>query len=257
MYLTFTVDVNGINVARSDGKPLEDYSDKQFYKDVIGGKAVAWQTLIDKTSKKTSLFLAVPIRNNDKIIGAMSSLMRIDDLSRQIVTWEGGDTGFAFLADEKGRILAHPIDEHISKQKGLSRHPLITAFKNGQRGSIFFTDKVGRSFLGHVRKTTYGWAIARQQEEKEAYYILGLVLSFTYLLLGITIVFVFVIAWFSGRTMSRPIIDLTNAANRISIGELDTEIKTKRKDEIGDLAEAISRMQDSLRISIEKLRREQ
>jgi HAMP domain-containing protein len=33
------------------------------------------------------------------------------------------------------------------------------------------------------------------------------------------------------------------------------EVKTTSKDEIGELAEAISRMQDSIRLSIERLRR--
>jgi HAMP domain-containing protein len=48
---------------------------------------------------------------------------------------------------------------------------------------------------------------------------------------------------------------LTDVADRISVGELDAEIKIKSKDELGDLAEAISRMQDSIRLSIERLRR--
>jgi HAMP domain-containing protein len=44
-------------------------------------------------------------------------------------------------------------------------------------------------------------------------------------------------------------------AERISVGEMDAEIKIKSRDEIGDLAEAISRMQESIRLSIERLRR--
>jgi HAMP domain-containing protein len=48
---------------------------------------------------------------------------------------------------------------------------------------------------------------------------------------------------------------LTDVADRISIGELGMEVKTTSKDEIGELAEAIARMQDSIRLSIERLRR--
>lgn len=48
---------------------------------------------------------------------------------------------------------------------------------------------------------------------------------------------------------------LTDAADRISVGELDAEIIITSNDEIGNLAEAISRMQDSLRFSMERLRR--
>lgn len=58
-----------------------------------------------------------------------------------------------------------------------------------------------------------------------------------------------------GHRLSKNIGTLTDAADRISVGELDVVIDVKSKDEIGALAEAISRMQDSLRFSIERLRR--
>ncbi len=58
-----------------------------------------------------------------------------------------------------------------------------------------------------------------------------------------------------GYSLSRNIGKLTDAADRISIGELDVSIKIASKDEIGALADAIIRMQDSLRFSIERLRK--
>ena len=255
MYLVYTIDINGMNVARSDGKPLGNYSDKKYYKDIVGGKPVAWQTHIGKASGKSVLVLAVPIKREDKIVGVMANAMNIDDASKRIITWGGNGTGFAFIADEKGLPLAQSKERHIFKQKNLGGHPLIAGFKDGRKGLISFTNKEGKPMLGYVRGTAYGWIVAIQMEEREAHYILDQVMSFAYLLFGVTIVFVFIIAWFSGRGLSRPIIRLTDAANRISVGELEVRIETKRKDEIGDLAEAIARMQDSIRLSIEKLRR--
>lgn len=58
-----------------------------------------------------------------------------------------------------------------------------------------------------------------------------------------------------GYRLSRNIGILTDAADRISIGELDVNIIVKSNDEIGALSEAIIRMQDSLRFSIERLRK--
>ncbi|MBS3809598.1 MAG: zinc-ribbon domain-containing protein [Desulfobacterales bacterium] len=58
-----------------------------------------------------------------------------------------------------------------------------------------------------------------------------------------------------GYRLSRRIQYLTEAADRISVGDLEAEIEVRSKDEIGSLADAISRMQDSLRFSIERLRR--
>jgi len=58
-----------------------------------------------------------------------------------------------------------------------------------------------------------------------------------------------------GYRLTRSIQYLTEAADRISVGDLEAEIDVHSKDEIGNLADAISRMQDSLRFSIERLRR--
>jgi len=70
-----------------------------------------------------------------------------------------------------------------------------------------------------------------------------------------TIIVIGVIVSLYGHRLTGRIKSLTNTADRISVGELDAEIEIKSKDEIGDLAEAISRMQESIRLSIERLRR--
>lgn len=69
-----------------------------------------------------------------------------------------------------------------------------------------------------------------------------------------TIMLIGLIVFFYGRKVTGDIRRLSEVADRISVGELDAEIDVKSKDEIGELAEAISRMQDSLRLSIERLR---
>lgn len=69
----------------------------------------------------------------------------------------------------------------------------------------------------------------------------------------ILIIGLFIIVY--GYSLSKNIGKLTDAADRISIGELDVNINIKSNDEIGALAEAIIRMQDSLRFSIERLRK--
>jgi len=63
-----------------------------------------------------------------------------------------------------------------------------------------------------------------------------------------------ILAIILAREITRPIIQLTQIADRISLGELDAKIDVDRKDEIGELAEAVSRMQASLQAAIERLR---
>jgi len=74
-------------------------------------------------------------------------------------------------------------------------------------------------------------------------------------ILGGTLLLIGLIVFIYSQRLAGKIKSLTEVANRISVGELGMEVETTSKDEIGELAEAIARMQDSIQLSIEKLRR--
>jgi len=254
MYLVFTTDINGMNVARNDGKDLKDYSDRQYVQDVTSGKEIAWQNLIGKTSKKPALVIAVPIKKNNQMIGVLAAAMTRDAISKRIATWSQGKTGYAFLVDQDGKVVAHQKREFVEKQMDFSKHELVKAGNRNQKGMIEFID-TGRNAIGFAQKTDLGWTLATQQERNEAFVILKEAQTYAFILMGGTFVAVVLIAYLASRAIVTPIRKLTDAANRISVGELGVEIENKSKDEIGDLAEAITRMQDSIRLSIERLRR--
>lgn len=77
----------------------------------------------------------------------------------------------------------------------------------------------------------------------------------TWAILGGTLLLIGIIVFIYGHRLTGKIKSLTDVAERISIGDLGIEVETESRDEIGELAEAISRMQDSIRLSIERLRR--
>ena len=65
-----------------------------------------------------------------------------------------------------------------------------------------------------------------------------------------------VILFLYGRGLTRKVHALSAWADRISLGELDLERSpVTSNDELGELSEAIARMQDSIRLSVERLRR--
>jgi methyl-accepting chemotaxis protein len=257
MYLVFTVGTDGMNIARNDDVPLKDYSDRQYYKSIMRGKNLSWQTLIGKTSKKPSLVLAVPIKSENQTVGIMAAAMTIDDISKNIATWKKGKTGYAFLVDEKGYVISHPNRQYIAKRKNLNSHPLIANYR--KKGWTTITTRFNmpndQSALGHVRSNNYGWALALQQEDREVFAAFNRVQKFALTLLGCTILLVSVIAWFSARAIVTPVMKLTDAAERMSLGELNVKIDIKSRDEIGLLAQAIGRMQTSLRLAMNRLRR--
>jgi methyl-accepting chemotaxis protein len=257
IYLAFTVDPDGMNRARDDGKPLKDYSDRLYYTGVIQeGKDLAWQTLIGRTSGKPAIVMSVPIRSGDRTVGVMAAAMNIDSISERVAAWKKGRSGFAFLVDEQGKVLSHQIAQYVKTQKNLKDHPLVKAYwKKKKPTTMSFTNQKGNEALGHVRGNDFGWALVVQQEHKEVFQTLKDIQRFAIILLGITVVCVTLLAWFLARRVTRPIKKLTNAAEQMSLGDLNVEIDVTSKDEIGHLAQALGRMQTSLRLAIGRLRK--
>ncbi|MBI5580342.1 MAG: HAMP domain-containing protein [Deltaproteobacteria bacterium] len=254
-YVVFTVDAAGQNIARSDGLRLIDYSDRHYYKAVVlEMKPFAWQSLLGRTNKKPALILSVPIKRDGKVIGALCSGMAVEEISDNIVKWRLGQTGHAFLLDQTGKVVAHQVDEFVQTEKNLSNHPLIANFKKGQVGSQRFTEN-GVDKVGFVRETQWLWKVVIQQDESEIFAILHQANQFAWTLLAIAVVLVIVVATLASRAIVRPIKQLTKAAEKISTGDLEVQIDISSKNEIGELATAIRRMQDSIRFAIDRLRR--
>jgi predicted Zn finger-like uncharacterized protein len=205
---------------------------------------------------------------------------------KEIAVQKVGSTGYTALhgvPDEKGiwRNWAHVNPKIVGIDMSTLRKPMGKAFhgfwkvfsagKDGNESSGYYTwqDADGRfrdKFMVcvpvkgtpyYVASTTYldeftrpverlkvvSKTIANEARNMNAAIMLG------------TIVIVGLIVFFYGRNVTGNIRHLSEVADRISVGELDAQIEVKSKDEVGELAEAISRMQDSLRLSIERLRR--
>ena len=255
MYLVFTLDMNGMNTARNDGKVLKDYSDRTYFRDIMDGKAFSWQTLIGKTSKKPALVMAVPIMNQGKMVGVLAAAMTTEAISQSVAKWTRGKTGFAFLVDEKNKVIAHQVKAYVIEEKSLSNHPVFSLSTGKKSGFGEFVDKAGEHHIAFFKKNELDWNIVVQQEKNEAYETLIKFQRYILLVFAFTIVIVTIIAWFSAKAISRPILEMTDAAIRMSLGDLDVQINIESKDEIGMLAKSIVRMQTSLAYAMKRLKK--
>ncbi len=91
---------------------------------------------------------------------------------------------------------------------------------------------------------------------RESYFsqVLNTTLIIILIVTGISLVVGGVVAFVLAQRLTQPILKLTEAANRISLGELDEPIAVNTGDEIGELGESLERMRISLKQAIERLR---
>jgi len=76
-----------------------------------------------------------------------------------------------------------------------------------------------------------------------------------YLVTVVALVVLLMVIYFYSSSVVRPIRYLSEVADKISMGELDTPIQIKAKGEVGALAESIERMQTSVKAAIERLQK--
>lgn len=257
-YLAFTVapDSAGTNIGRSDGKPTTLYGDRAYFQQVMRGQPFGKQVLIGRTSNRPALILSTAIRgDNHQLMGVLAIAMHLDDISRTVVNTRIGSSGFAFLLDEAGQVVAHPSEEFTSTRKDLSTHPAFQA-TGGNDGSVIFTDERGEKTIAFTRRTTDGWVVVAQQPYAEAYAALRDLNRNSFILLLVAVVMGVITALLFSRQLSLPIRQLTSVADSLSRGQLDVSVAgMERGDEIGALARAIDRLGTSIKYAMERARK--
>jgi len=192
-----------------------------------------------------------------------------------------GQSGYAYVVDSGGRLIAHPDIDLVLQQTDLSLSPQVQAARSGtlqgrQRlGSQEAVDLLGQSvlvvsqidrqrFFGDTgessdRLVAYeaidppGWAIFVDQSLEEAFAPVRAALARTVLLLLMGLVIAVLASLFLVRRMLAPIQALQAGAARIGEGALDQRIEVRTGDEHEALAEQFNTMAGQLQESYANL----
>ena len=267
MYLVSTTNVLGQNVARSDGKPAKDYSDRLWFQRALRGESPVIQVLIESASHQPALVISTPIRNEaGNIVGILMFASTLNDLSNSVLQARLGETGFAYLVDEQNLLLAHPKMRQgpIGELDDFSQEPPIRALRSQTDNAPLYStyeeeereeEEEGTRWRAYATALPNGWAIVVQQQERE---FLAPARTFTALSVGLLVLMSILLAlllWGSIRQIATPLKYLTETAEAISSGDLEREIDLPGEDEIAALARAFSHMTNRLRSAIQDLER--
>jgi methyl-accepting chemotaxis protein len=248
-YITFTIAPDGNNVGRNDEEALRFYGDRGYFKQAVEGRQVGQEVVISRTTGQPAVILAVPVWRLDKVVGVLAVGSTVTDVSTTITNVKIGQSGFAFLVDDQGKVIAHP-----TTRESLKAHPAVAGLGTESKKQIIFAEASGKRVIAVAEKTKYGWTLVAQQDYDEAYGPLALANRNALILLGITVLFVLLVSYTLAIRLTQPIRRLTRIADGISRGNLGATIaETKRSDEIGSLARAIERLRASVKLAVERL----
>lgn len=235
-------------------------------------------------SKRESLLNYIEITESS-IRPILTSELDVEEMKREVYTAVraisyGDEDGYIFGLNYDGVMTIHAAKpelegRNVIELKDVNGTPLIAdlikAGRNGGGYVEYLWDKPSRGT--EAPKLSYavdikplGWvlgtgfyiddiddAVALKQAEVDAKIQATVVIS-SGVGVAILIVIVLINLWFSNRALVKPILELSESARQMSLGKLNTNISVDSKDEIGELADAIGRMQKSLKVIFKKLK---
>ena len=254
-YVFFSMDMNGNNIARSDGQKLQNFSDRAYFLDVAeNAQPVGQQVLISRTYDVPALCLSVAIRQAIEPKGVLVSCSTLSDISEAVVDVQIGSTGFAFLVDDVGRLIAHGGSQGLTAEalEDFSEHPALQV--DTLERQIYYKDG-NQDVTAYVQPVGLGWKLVIQQDTNEAFAAVNQAQQKAIILVILTFSSTVILAYLFAQRVSNPIKSLTEIADNVSRGQLDATIEgTDRQDEIGELARAIKRLTASVKVAFDVLK---
>lgn len=267
----FITDMQGRVVSSTDEKLIgADMSDRDEFKHGIHcgyGMACVGKPCYSPYLSANSLFVSSPVFDisGAKTIGILVNAYDLACLDEVTASRAGmGETGEVYLVNkDKFMITGSRFVEHAPLKLVVDTKP-IKAFLEENKEIVGIYRDYKDAFVVGVSMIIpeYDWALIAEVDKSEAFaplktlYIIALILG------GVSAVTAIGVGITFAVSASRPIRDLTHAAERIAGGDLNHRVKVVHKDEIGALATSFNVMAEKLarkiseHVSLEKTLRE-
>ncbi len=224
--------------------------DRDYFKTAIGGKSGTGSVVLSKVSGNPVIGTAAPISVDGKIMGILFAVVdqtkfNTDYIEPVII----GNSGYAYLGDEAGKILSHPDKNEILKSN-ISDTDFGRDMMKMQAGVLEY------SYKG-VKKTTVvgtspesGWKIIVTANNNDIYKGVTGLLKLSIAITAFVFLFGVIIIVLLSRAIVKPIKINSEYADRLANGDLTFEFDQKLlkiKDESGDLAKSFYTLIEKLK----------
>jgi methyl-accepting chemotaxis protein len=251
----------------NDANFLKNQADTEWFKQVMAGQVFFHDVSFSKVGDENIIGFSKPVKDDDgKVLGSISTFMHWSSFEKIVIeNGKDGESGFAYLLNKEGVVIAHPVKENVLKTsylKGTGKGVAEITGKmvKGEKGVGHFTiDGIDRmvAYLpikgdGNFKNT--GWSCAMVMNDKEVNAPVYSLRNMVILVIAVSVLIIAVLAVFIARTISVPMIKGVAFAKAIAAGDMTGQLDVKSKDEVGELAEALNTMVTGLKGMIGKIR---
>jgi methyl-accepting chemotaxis protein len=229
----------GVNVA-----------DRAYVKNALLGKADAGSAALNKVTGRPFAAVAVPIRSGNEVTGVFGLILDISFLNDLVAAEKVGTTGYAYVVDNTGLIIAHPKAENVFKTNLASLDGtreftrLMVAGKSGVSQYVF--QGVAKT-AGYAPVKNTGWSVALTIPDAEFLAEAIEVRNLIFIVAGASLVAAVLVYFLFSRSITVPLAKGVAFAELVAGGDFSQQLAIAQNDEVGTLADALNGMSVKLR----------
>ncbi|HYV46810.1 MAG TPA: HD domain-containing phosphohydrolase [Myxococcaceae bacterium] len=210
--------------------------------------------------------LVFPVGDPNKPFqGFVGAEVSLEGLHKVLDALPVGSTGFAYVVDLKGRLVAGPSVKMAGLKAGddVSGRPAVA-------NCLRTLEKAGRSEVRRVGNfgegadavvgayqvaPDLGWAVVSEQPVRQAYAQVRKMEQKVAGGVGLAVAVAAALAWTFSRNLTRPLRSFTATALELAKGKFGVQVPVESKNEIGELAQTFNYMSSTLQASDQEKQR--
>lgn len=253
----WTADLDANALAQSDEFTSSDgwyIQDRPWYYCMEIGQTIYTEPYVDASTGQTILSAVSPVYDtNGKVLGVAGIDITLEHVMEIMQEYVIGKEGFVMLVASSGLIIYHPNESYVQDNLNninISKN-VLELLESGGEGFVNYkaagVSKYG--YLSNIGDT--GYKVLSNLPSGEYYStVVTMIIGFVFLF-AVGLACIVISMKRVSKKLTKPILDLNNAAQEIADGNLNVEIKVDTEDEIGELAQSIHKTIDRLNKYIE------
>ncbi|MFC1925408.1 SpoIIE family protein phosphatase [Chloroflexota bacterium] len=254
------------------------------------GEAGWTELYVDAGTLDLAVTYSSPIYDDSgEFIGVIAADVTLKTINESIINTHAGESGYAFLADVKGDIVASPglsaedkgwdesfNTENLLESDNQELRAIALEMITAKTGVARATFEEGERYVAYTPVLSTGWSIgivmpldeivapARATGEEITIATdearsgisdrIGRTRNiFIFIFIGLALAVIVLASWLA-RTISRPVLALSAGVKMIGAGQLDHQVHVRTGDEIEELAESFNKMTSDLKAYIRDLK---
>ena len=232
-----------------------DLSDRFYVKEALAGEQSWSEVLKSKLSGKPIVAFGMPVKGTDGEL-VLAVVVKFEIFTQLTDQVKPGETGYAYMINSDGLVLAHPIkektlNENLLDTENAELKAIVTEMTEGKSDKGFYTYEGIYKMLayGPVDKWSVGITIPVDEYMLAAYKIRNITIGIT---LG-GIILSLIIAFIISGNIVKPVTKLVEEMRKGAQRDLTAKVEVKGKDEIAVLGNAFNSMMAEQRKIVKKV----